>query len=127
MTTVTELKEAVKTFLLEECSFKQENPDEPIFKLQRVFQHQGPTMTVNGHRIQAPDQEVIQTITVELFGPGYIDDMENAAFELIRFNFEELANGGKDVRQEEMIEGVYPEDFEKVKTFIKQICLGVQN
>lgn len=100
--------------------FKQEhNTESPVFKVQRTIIQPGPTMSINGQQMKAPDQEIIHTVSVEFFGPGSVDDIDH--FEIIRIQVKDEADSGKSSQTGEMMEGFYPEDLDKFKQMLARL------
>ena len=102
--------------------FKPE-ADEKTFVLERKFQVPGQRITINGQVVQQPGQELIRTVTVEFFGPGYVrgNDETEEPFEEVRIKVEELIAGGKSGNIQEFVEGLYDEDFDRIKGLLEKI------
>ena len=102
--------------------FKPE-PDEKTFVLERKFQIPGQKIIINGQAMQQPGQELIRVVTVEFFGPGYVqgNDETEEPFEEVRIKTEELTAGGKSGNVQEFVEGLYDEDFDRIKGLLEKI------
>lgn len=102
--------------------FKPE-ADEKTFILERKFQVPGQKIIINGQAMQQSGQELIRTVMVEFFGPGYVQGSDGAEepFEEVRIRIEELEAGGKSGNVQELIEGLYDEDFDRIRGLLEKI------
>ena len=116
-----EILEKLREYLISN-KFRPE-ADEKTFILERKFQVPGQQIIINGQAMQQSGQELIRTVMVEFFGPGYVrgSDETEEPFEEVRIKIEELMAGGKSGNVQELIEGLYDEDFDRIKGLLEKI------
>lgn len=114
-----EMLEKIQEILLKN-KFKQESDE--IYTWEKEIQLPDSQIVINGQRTVQPGPKIIRSVTVEFFGQGAIlgDDSEDR-FEEIHFKVEDLEQNRRVGNIQEVIEGFYPEDLDRVEEIIKQL------